>query len=42
VIEDNQSISEMSTIKQLQDGITVVIPHEEWPKKFLPCTPQHE
>jgi len=33
---------EDSTIKQLQDGITVVIPHEEWPKKCLPHTPQHE
>ncbi len=33
VIEDNRSISETtSTMKQLQDGITVIIPHEEWPK----------
>jgi len=42
VIEDNRSISETSTIKQLQDGITVVILCEEWPKKFLPRIPQHE
>jgi len=28
-------------MKQLQDGITVVLPHEEWPKKFLPCLPQN-
>ena len=35
VIEDNRSISETSTMKQLQDGITVVIPHEEWQKNCL-------
>jgi len=34
VIEDNKSISEMSTMKQLQDVITVIIPHEEWPKNL--------
>jgi len=42
VIEDNRSISETSMLKQLQDGITVVIPREEWPKKFLPRIPQNE
>jgi len=42
VIEDNRSISEMSTMKQLQDGITVIIPREEWAKKFLPHIPQNE
>ena len=36
VIEDNRSISETSTMKQLQDGITVAIPHEEWPKNSCP------
>ncbi len=42
VIEDNNSINETSTMKQLQDGITVVIPCEEWPKKFLPHFPQND
>jgi len=32
VIEDEKSISEMSTTKQLQDRITVITPCEEWPK----------
>jgi len=41
VIEDNNSINETSTMKQLQDGITVVLPREEWPKKFLPRLPQN-
>jgi len=34
-IQDDKSVSEMSTTKQLQDGITVVTPHEEWPKNVL-------
>jgi len=42
VIEDDKSISEMSTIKQLQDGITVIITHKEWLEKFLPCFPLNE
>jgi len=42
VIEDNNSINETSTMKQLQDGIAVVIPCEEWPKKFLPHFPQND
>jgi len=32
VIDDDKSISEMSTTKQLQDRITVITPCEEWPK----------
>jgi len=37
VIKDNNSINETSTMKQLQDGITVVLPREEWPKNSYPA-----